>query len=1021
MPPKRRFASRSSNLVPERPSKKLRLSSPPMSPASSKISPKNLKLKRSRVSPSPSVKSEQSQTERIEDTIICAPIEWAPIIEDEDELDVEEEEQLTQRSIPFDEVFQNESVKRIITQFPKGHGSWYILRCEEHDVDFKTHPLRAASAHLRSRQHGRLQDTTGPAVIEHFGTKVLNCNEELAQKNNAAALKFKPAIKQEETQHVDEFVPAQFAPRESVSKEPTPEAVPEVSVPEQPLPEEPASEAEPEAVPETISEAVPEVSVPEESAPEESTQQESTTELVLKESASHHKKRKLSSTPCNVEDEVSPAKDEPMEESSHDPIISPTPGIVYLAYRESTKTWLPALILPRNNLHKVGVSTTLESLGLVENVPKCYVYDPGTKCLEWKAQYEDGGSLVAQRQFPVVYFDATGFPSKDAAGWVGTGDLQELDLSDTSACLEPHFSMARDFVTKRLGKTGDCKSLSPLAIPDTEANSEMQSSTRATPTKIESPVLMISDNLPAKAPVVVSVIPEKEATPPVETPTTEPSREVSVESDSKPSVTTESFSELADPKPIGSPELVHKPELISNPEPINNAKPVASTDPIDDSRPTDSRPTDSEPIEISEQISEPEPVSNFEPIGSSELISKSNTEAPNSPKPTSNPEPISIIEHTASPVLTNEPEPVGSFQPISRPEVVSKPERINRPEPTSASRPVNSPELANIPHREVSIENQPSRPSESRSFHTEDVAMENQYTYSPASTYVDPVPTPPASEIQSHQHSVKRALLNHMSADLFQLKAKSTTLIFPKAVFDLETLQSTLPPIQSLPSMHGYSQTLRPISDQMGSPVPSISQTQSFPSQSTPSSAYNSPAPQHTPVPQHTPAPQHMPAPVAQAPITTIKKKTGPRKPVPTHRPVPSQRPVPTVPTHRASATPKPAAAQRAAITKKPAAPRRPVPTQRPLAPHRPAAVEEAEPRFGETLYGVSEYILQGVRRWLRTTEKNPKISEFCFSDGLYRCPWCHKRFARAGIFTDHLSLKHDERPKPPEIRPDHR
>ncbi|UPK95203.1 hypothetical protein LCI18_006138 [Fusarium solani-melongenae] len=1029
MPPKRRFASRSSNLVPERPSKKLRLSSPPMSPASSKISPKNLKLKRSRVSPSPSVKSEQSQTERIEDTIICAPIEWVSIIEDEDELDVEEEEQLTQRSIPFDEVFQNELVKRIITQFPKGHGSWYILRCEEHDLDFKTHPLRAASAHLRGRQHGRLQDTTGPAVIEHFGTKVLNCNKELAQKNNAAAMKSKPAIKQEETQHVDEFVPAHFAPRESVSKEPTPEAVPEESVQEQPLPEEPASEAVPEAVPETISEAVPEASAPEESAPEESTRQEQIREESTREepvsagTTLRHKKRKLSSTPCNMEEEVPPTKDEPMEESSHDPIISPTPGIVYLAYRESTKTWLPALILPRNNLHKVGVSTTLESLGLVENVPKCYVYDPGTKCLEWKAQYEDGGALVAQRQFPVVYFDATGFPSKDAAGWVGTGDLQELDLSDTSACLEPHFSMARDFVAKRLGKTGDCKSLSPLAIPDTEANSKMQSSTRATPTKIESPVLMISDNLPAKAPVVVSVIPEKEATPPVETPTTEPSREVSVESDSKPSVTTESFSELADPKPVGSPELVHRPELITNSEPINNAKPVASADPIDDSR-----PTDSEPIEISEQISKPEPVSDFEPIGSSELIGKSelvdDTEATNSPKPIRNPEPISITEHVDSPVFTNEPEPIGSseptnnFEPTSHPVVVSKPGPINSPNVFKA---VNSPEPTNIPHRAVSIENQLSRPSEFRSFHSEDVAMENQYTYSPASTYVDPIPTPPASEIQSHQHSVKRALLNHMSADLFQLKAKSTTLIFPKAVFDLETLQSTLPPIQSLPSMQGYSQTLRPISDQMGSPAPSISQTQSFPSQSAPSSTYNSPAPQHTPVPQHTPAPQYMSAPVAQAPTTTIKKKTGPRKPVPTHRPVPSQKPVPTVSTHRASATPKPATAQRAAITKKPAAPRRPVPTQRPLAPHRPAAVEEAEPRFGETLYGVSEYILQGVRRWLRTTEKNPKISEFCFSDGLYRCPWCHKRFARAGIFTDHLSLKHDERPKPPEIRPDHR
>ncbi|RSL47248.1 hypothetical protein CEP54_013483 [Fusarium duplospermum] len=1018
-----------------------------MSPASSKISLKKLKLKRSRVSPSPSVKSEQSQTERIEDVIICAPIEWAPIIDDEDELDVEE---LTQRTIPFDEVFQNEEAKHIITQYPKGHGFWYILRCEEHDIDFRTHPLRAASAHLRSRQHGRRQDTTGPAVIAHFGTKVLNCNEKLARKNNAAALKFKP-IKREENQHADEFVPAHFAPRDSVPKEPTPEAapeesvsedsIPEKSVPEQVVPEEPASEAVPETIPEATSEALPGESAPEESALEEATQeatrQQSTQEEAVPEDSSpRHKKRKLSSTPCDVEDDTPPTKDEPMEESSHDPIISPTPGIVYLAYRKSTKTWIPALVLPRNNLHKVGLSTTVESLGLVENVPKCYVYDPGTKCLEWKAQYEDGGSLVAQRQFPVVYFDATAFPSKDAAGWVGTGDLQELDLSDASPSLEPHFSLARDFVAKRLGTTADCKNLSPLAIPDTQADSEMQSSTKATPTKVESPVLIIPQNLPAKAPVVVSVVPEKETTPPVETPTTAPSREASVESDSKPSVTTESFSvsEPADPKPIGSPEIVNKPELVSNSdEPISNPEPVASPKPIADSEPVN----DSGLVDEPELISEPEPVGNSEPISSSDLISKSepvdDTGATHNPEPISNLGPISTTERTASPVFVSEPElmsnsePIVNFEPINHPEVASKPRPINTFEPTSAFKPVNSPETTNIPHREVSIENQPSRPSEPRSFHTEDVAMENQYTYSPASTYIDPVPTPPASEIQSHQHSVKRALLNHMSADLFQLKTKSTTLIFPKAVFDLET-QSTLPPIQSLPSMQGYSQTLRPISDQMGSPAPSVSQTQSFSSQSAPPSAYNSPVPHHTPMPQQmpapqrTPLPQHTPAPIPHAtPATTIKKKTGPRKPVPTHRPVPSQRPVPTVPTQRPSATPKPITTHRSAIAKKPVAPRRPVPTHRPLAPHRPAAVEEAEPRFGETLYGVSEYILQGVRRWLRTTEKNPKISEFCFSDGLYRCPWCHKRFARAGIFTDHLSLKHDERPKPQEIRPDHR
>lgn len=292
--------------------------------------------------------------------------------------------------------------------------------------------------------------------------------------NNAAAMKFKPAIIKVETRHEDVFVQAEFAPRESVSKEPAPEAVPEESAPEEPALD--ASHAVPEIAPETIIEAELEESRSEGPAPEVLTQEESTREEpVPGDTTPRHKERNLPSKPCDLETELSPAKDEPMEESSHNPITSPTPGIVYLTYRETTKSWLPALVLPRNNLHKVGLSTTLECLGLMENVPTCYVYDPGTKYLEWKSEYQDGGSLLAGRQFPVVYFDAMTFPGKDSAAWVGTGDLHELDLSDaSSSCLEPSFSLARDFVAKRLGTTTtDCKTLSPLAIPDRKLKSDL--------------------------------------------------------------------------------------------------------------------------------------------------------------------------------------------------------------------------------------------------------------------------------------------------------------------------------------------------------------------------------------------------------------------------------------------------------------------------------------------------------------------------------------------------------------------
>ncbi|KAH7111915.1 hypothetical protein B0J13DRAFT_576202 [Dactylonectria estremocensis] len=80
------------------------------------------------------------------------------------------------RSISFDEVFQ-------------GGKAPFILRCDEHDHDFMYPPLRGAAAHLRSKKHGWLRNPSNAVIVEHFGIEVLNCNAELAEKNNSISFK----------------------------------------------------------------------------------------------------------------------------------------------------------------------------------------------------------------------------------------------------------------------------------------------------------------------------------------------------------------------------------------------------------------------------------------------------------------------------------------------------------------------------------------------------------------------------------------------------------------------------------------------------------------------------------------------------------------------------------------------------------------------------------------------------------------------------------------------------------------
>jgi hypothetical protein len=141
-----------------------------------------------------------------------------------------------------------------------------------------------------------------------------------------------------------------------------------------------------------------------------------------------------------------------------------------MAYWEMGKNWLPALLLPHTGLEEFGIPSTLESLGLIEHLPEYYEYDPGTKHLTRKNEYERGGPRFLEREFPVLYFDGNKFPDGSPADWVSAGDLQELDVFRSSLRLVPNLKFARNYLRRREEKeTRDAREGRECSAPSSDS------------------------------------------------------------------------------------------------------------------------------------------------------------------------------------------------------------------------------------------------------------------------------------------------------------------------------------------------------------------------------------------------------------------------------------------------------------------------------------------------------------------------------------------------------------------------
>ncbi|KAJ3555223.1 hypothetical protein NPX13_g10402 [Xylaria arbuscula] len=142
--------------------------------------------------------------------------------------------------------------------------------------------------------------------------------------------------------------------------------------------------------------------------------------------------------------------------TSPEVITDPKPFHVYQCFWSQNKCYYPVIILGWDDQTAGGLDTNLAGTGLldkkVSNPPNCYVYkdiDNKTHAaiVGWSPQYEDGGSKIKQRKFPVKFFDRA-----SNVGWVSARTLSKFPLFQASSAAKKEFhNAARRYIAKREG------------------------------------------------------------------------------------------------------------------------------------------------------------------------------------------------------------------------------------------------------------------------------------------------------------------------------------------------------------------------------------------------------------------------------------------------------------------------------------------------------------------------------------------------------------------------------------------
>ncbi|KAH7119517.1 hypothetical protein B0J13DRAFT_195688 [Dactylonectria estremocensis] len=794
------------------------------------------------------------------------------------------------RSISFDEVFQRGKVpvNQIIIQFPNSDGSWFILRCDEHDHDFMYPPLRGAAAHLRSKKHGWLRNPSNAVIVEHFGIEVLNCNAELAEKNNSISFKV-----------------GQGSMKRSISR---------------------------------IADGMP-----------------------GRRTSGSEKRPKFTTKGCSQTgvDRHGGLKRQ-SKQRRHEGISSPIPGRIYLAYWETTKDWLPALLLPHIGLEEFGVPSTLESIGLTDYIPECYDYDPETKDLKWKKGYEHGGPRVMEREFPVLYFDGNKFPDGSPTDWVRAGDLQDLDVFDAPPRLVPNLKIAKNYLRRRIEKEADAASESATALSEIESDSGTTSSSCVAGSG--SPITSALDGMvPLMGELATEPISrerETSLTPSVQSevlsqdPRLKQRDRSCHESASEPNlgsapnaeraISTDARSQMADPETIS---ISSSEDEMSDKGQPNTANELRSVPPANDAMQIDSGDSTRNNDEGTTQTNDPSPspvhihqrqiqraLSNHMAADLLNLKIKSID--------LKFPKAIQGLE-TTQPQLPPARPPTGQWHAGALVPPDNEPNSS-----TSNCHPIQM-SVSQEPNDSITNTNL-SKTSQSGTPRT--------LQPKPLITASDPTGRP---QVAIPRDADDRTTFATPSKVLQTFRALTSKSPVTAPTSGSQSRAAGIPPGQVLSTQLGAG-VFVPVNTGVNSLPPPVGQTQA-------------------------PKPQTLQVPTAHIPsVNTTVVKTSHLGTLHLIREQSSLR----------------------SPDKPPVKPLFRVPF-----PHN-IQLQTGRPRFGQPPHEVPPYFLNRLRELTGSQDENPLISAF-LTKGLYLCPWCQKKYHRAVNFTDHLVLNHSRSPDP--------
>ncbi|KAJ0119746.1 hypothetical protein J7T55_013950 [Diaporthe amygdali] len=96
---------------------------------------------------------------------------------------------LTERTIPYEEVYRaaqdpQAEYKHWIVEHPKGCGTWYIVRCVKHGLNWHNNPLPAAGKHILGPMH-KCSSGKASLAIKELGERVIGCDQPKARASNA--------------------------------------------------------------------------------------------------------------------------------------------------------------------------------------------------------------------------------------------------------------------------------------------------------------------------------------------------------------------------------------------------------------------------------------------------------------------------------------------------------------------------------------------------------------------------------------------------------------------------------------------------------------------------------------------------------------------------------------------------------------------------------------------------------------------------------------------------------------------